>query len=92
MGRSLSGKHGQKHLHQAKQSARDNLERVIQKNASLTGDLICNKIGVRITKVSRSSPKKKLETITNEHEKEILKKRYKSLEERQKIIADLRVI
>ena len=55
-------------------------------------DLIGNKIGNRTMKVWRSSSQNKSETITNEHDKEIPNKRYILLEERQKIINDLRLI
>ena len=55
-------------------------------------DLIGNKIGDRTMKVWRSSLQNKSETITNEHDKEIPNKRYILLEERQKIINDLRLI
>ena len=43
-------------------------------------------------KVSKSSPQNNLETITNEHDKEISKERYISPEKRAKIIDDLRLI
>ena len=36
--------------------------------------------------------REKSETVTNKHDKEIPKERYKSSEERQKIIDDLRLI
>ena len=44
-------------------------KRIIKKVADVTGDLIVNKIADGITKVSRSSLQKNLETITNEHNK-----------------------
>ena len=47
-----------------------------QKTAEATGDLIDNKIVNKITKVSRSSPQNKSETIINEHDKKIPKERY----------------
>ena len=50
------------------------------------------KIADRITKVSKTSPKINSETLTNEHNKEMLKERYLSPAERQKIIDDLRLI
>ena len=56
-----------------------------QKTAEPTGDLIGNKIDVKFTKVSRSSPQNNSEAITNNHEKEIPKERYISPEEVQKI-------
>ena len=49
--KSFSGKHSQKFLDHAKQSARDALKtsskRVIQKTAEATGYFICNKIANR---------------------------------------------
>ena len=77
----------------------------IQKTAEGTGDLIGNKIvdalaelyNNKITKVSRASSQISSETVRNEtesieHDKEIAKKIYISLEERQKSINDLRII
>ena len=94
--KNLSGKFSWKLLDHAKKYATDPLKtyskRFIQKTAEATGDLICNKIANRVTKVSRSSPQNNSETITNEHDKEITKERYISPEERQKIIYDLRLI
>ena len=95
--KNLSGKYSQKLLDQAKQPATDALKtsskRVIKKiNAEATGDLIANKIANKITKISKNSPQKNSETVTNEHEKEIPKERYISPEERHKIIIDLRLI
>ena len=58
-------------------------DKVIQKTAEATGDLIGNIIPNTITKVSGSSPQNDSETITNEHDKEIPKERYISPEERQ---------
>ena len=43
----------------------------------------------KITKVSKNSLNNNSETVTNENDKEIPKKRYISLEERQKIIDNL---
>ena len=94
--KSLSGTNSQKPLDHTKQSATDALEttskRVIQKSAEATGDLIGNKITNRITKVSENLQQNNPETDTNEHGQEIPKERYISLEERQKIIDDLRLI
>ena len=58
-------------------------DKIIQKTAEATGDLIGNIIANTITKVSGSSPQNDSETITNEHDKEIPKERYISSEERQ---------
>ena len=53
--KSLSGKHSQKLLDHAKQSATDafktDSKRAIQKTAEATSDLVGNKIADRITKV-----------------------------------------
>ena len=91
--KSLSGKYGpgmlamrQKFLDHAKQSVTDALntssKRVIQKTAAATADLIGNKIANRITKVSKYSQQNNLETIKNEHDKEMPEEKYAYLEER----------
>ena len=61
--------------------------RVLQETAEATGDLIGNKIANKITGVSKN-----LETVTNEHDKEIPKEGYVSPKERQKVIDHLRLI
>ena len=85
--RNLSGKYSQKLLDHAKQSATDAFKtaskRASQKPAEATGDLIGNKIADNITKISKTLQQNNLETVTNEHDKEITKERYISLEERQ---------
>ena len=53
------------------------------------GNLIGNKIALKITKVSQNSQQNNSETVTNEHDKEITKARYISPEERQEIIDEL---
>ena len=54
--KNLTCKNSQKLLHQAKQSATDALKlaarRAIQKTAEATGDLNCNKIAHKVSKVS----------------------------------------
>ena len=45
----------------------------------------------KITKVKKNSEQNNSETVTNEHDKEIPKERYVSPQERQKIIAELRL-
>ena len=94
--RNLNEKYSQKLLDLLKQYATDALEttsvKVIQKTAEASGDLTDNKIVNRIKKVSRSSLQNNLETITNEHAKEIPKERHISPEKRQNIIDDLRLI
>ena len=54
--------------------------------------LISNKILDRITKVSKALPHYHSETITNQDNKEIAKEKCISLEGRQKIIDELRLI
>ena len=94
--KNLNEKYSQKLLDLSKQSATDALKttsvKVIQKTAEVSGDLTGNKTVNRITKVSRSSLQNNLETITNEHVKEIPKEKHISAEERQNIIGDLRLI
>ena len=51
-------------------------KRAIQKTAETTGYLIGNKIADKITKVSKKLEQNNSETVTNEHDKEILKERY----------------
>ena len=63
-------------------------KRAIQKTAELTGDLIGNKTADKTTRVSKISPQNN--SVTNKEE--ILRERYISLERRQKIIDDLRLI
>ena len=65
---------------------------MIPKIAEATGDLIGNKIANRIMKVSKNLPQNNLETITNQHHKEMLKERCVSPEERSKTIDDLKLI
>ena len=61
MGKNLSNKSGQKHVDSAKKSKTDAIKtaskRAIQKTADATGDLIGNKIAVKITSVSKKSAK-----------------------------------
>ena len=61
MGKNLSNKSGQKHVDSAKKSKTDAIKteskRAIQKTAEATGDLIGNKIAVKITSVSKKSAK-----------------------------------
>ena len=62
-----------------------------KKTAEATRDFIGNKIANKITAVSGNSQQNNSETVTNEHDKEIRKGRYISLEERQKTIDNLRL-
>ena len=93
---NLSGKNSQKFIDHAKQSAADALKtsskRVIQKIAEATGDLIVNKIADKITKVSENSQENNSKTVTNEHDKKILKEIYITSKERQQITDELRII
>ena len=94
--KNLSGKYTLKLLDHAKKSATDTFkttsEKVIQKAAEATGDLIGNKIADRNAILWKSSPQNNSETITNEDDKQILKERYISPKDRQKFIDDLRFI
>ena len=106
--KSLSSKYNQKLLDHAKNSTTDALKTtstksskniiqkfhhsIIQKTAEATSDLIGNKIADRITKVSKTWPQNNSERITKEQDKEILKERYISPEERHEIIDELRLI
>ena len=63
--------------------------KLLQKKEA-TDNLIGNKIGNNITKVSKNSPQNTLETV--ESKTEILREIHISPEERQKIIDNLRLI
>ena len=73
----MSGKYSQKPLDHAKQSATDAFKtvskRAISKSAEATGGLIGNKVGDRITKVSKNLEQNNSDTVANEHDKEIPK-------------------
>ena len=92
----LSGKYSQKHLDHAKEYAKDVFKtaskRSIRKKAEAIGDFIGSKITNKITKTSNTMQQNNSETVTNEHDKEILNERYISPEEKLKIIYDLRLI
>ena len=92
--RSMSNKYGKKLVDTAKKSATDAIKtaskRAIQKTAEATGDLVGNKIADKITSVSIKSTKK-LSTI-DENVELTTHKRYISLEERQQIIDELRLL
>ena len=94
--KSLSGKYSQKLLNHAQQSATDALKTTSKnsnsKKAEATGYLFDNKIANRITNASKSFQRNNSATLTNEHDKEIPKKRYISSVERQEIIDDLGLI
>ena len=97
--KNLSGKYSARFLDHAKQSATDAYKACKNRNSKIaeaTGDLICNKIAIKITKGSKNSRQNNSETVTNknykETPKEITKERCVSPEERQRIIDDMRLI
>ena len=53
--------------------------------------MIGNKTANKIRRFSENSQQNNSETVTNEHDKEILKERYVLPEERQEIIHELNV-
>ena len=97
IGKNLSNKYGQKIFDTAKKSTTDAIKtaskRAIQKTAEATGDLICNKIADKITRISKKSNKE----LPNNDKKEDVeitahKKRCISPEGRQWIIDELRLV
>ena len=94
-GKNLSNKYSQKIIDTAKKSAtyaiKTASQQAIQKIAEATGDLVGNKIADKITSISKKSTKK-LPTIDEDAELSTRKKRYISLEERQQIINELRLV
>ena len=86
--KNFSSEYIQKHLDHAKQSATNAFKtaskRAIQKTAEAMTDLVGNKIANKITKVSKNSEQNDLETVTNEHDKEILKEKYMYLQKKDK--------
>ena len=76
--KNLSGKYSQNFFYRTKQSVTDALKtvskRAIQKTAKATVDLIGNKIVDKITKIPKTSQQNNSETVTNEHDKNNLKK------------------
>ena len=93
IGKNVSNKYGQKLVDSAKKSATDTLKiaskRAIQKTAEASGDLVANFIANKITSISK---KPASEPHSNAVSDEILKERYISPQERQKIIYELRLI
>ena len=89
--KNVSSKFSQKRIDHAKHFTinwiKATSKRVIQKTAQETGDLIGNKIVDKITRVQKVLKKNNPE----ENEEEILRERYTSPEQRQKIIDDLRL-
>ena len=99
MGKSLSNKYSQKLLDSAKKSTTDAIKtaskRSIQKTAEATDDLIGNKIADKITSISKK-PVKELPNNDEREEENVEitahKKRHVSLEQRQQIIDELRLL
>ena len=91
--KNLNNKYGQRIVDTAKKSATDALkiagERAIQKAAEASGDLVGNFIADKITSISK---KPASEPQSNAASSEILKQRYRSPQERQKITDELRLI
>ena len=85
-----------KTFYHAQQSATDALKTPSKKNnpknSRKTDALIGNKTASRITKFSKTLQRNNSETVTNEHDNEIPKKRYIWSKEKQKKINDLRLI
>ena len=101
MGKILSNKYDQNLLDSAKKSTTDAMKtaskRANQKIAEATGDLIGNKIADKRTSVSKKPPKELHNNNDETKEEEdaditTRKKRYISLEERQQIIDELRLV
>ena len=68
-------------------------KRAIQKTAEATGDLIGNKIADKITNVSKKPSNNNNNNNNNEDvEITVHKKKYISLEERQQIVNELRLL
>ena len=87
--------HGQKLIDSAKKYTTDAIKtaskRVIQKTAEATGNLIGNKIADKITSTSKK-PNNNNDNNNEDVELTSHKKRYISLEERQQVINELRLI
>ena len=54
--------------------------------------MVTNSYDSKITKISKHSQQNNSKTVTNEHDREIAKERYISLEERQKITHNQKII
>ena len=99
MGKTLSNKYAQKHLHSAKKSTTDAIKtaskQAIQKTPEATGDLVNNNIVEKITSVSKKKSTKELRN-NDEIEEDVKiaasKKRYISPEERNQITEELRLV
>ena len=95
IGKNLSNKYSQKFIDTATKSASNATkiasQRPIQKTAEATGDLIGNKIAHQITSISKKLVKE-LPIIDEYAEITTHRKKYISLEERQQIIDELRLV
>ena len=54
--------------------------------------MVANSYDSKITKISKHSQQNNSKTVKNEHDREIAKERYISLEERQKITHNQKII
>ena len=96
MGKGLSNKYGQELFDSAKKSTTDATKlaskRANQKTTEATDDLIVNKIADKITSVSKKKSNNNNDNSNEYVELTTHKKRYISLEERQQIINELRLV
>ena len=96
MGKNLSNKQGQKLLDSAKKSTPDVIKtasKIAIQTAEATADFIGNKIADEITNASEKSVKELPNDETEvDVERATPKKRYISLQERQQIIEELRLV
>ena len=94
--KSVHGKYSQKLIDRDKKSGTGALktvsERPIQEMVEEVGDLTGNKTADEITKISKILQENNSETVSNEDDKIIAKERFLSLEEKQKIIDDLKIM
>ena len=90
--KNVSSKFSQKRIDHAKHftinEVKATSKRAIQKTAVATNDSIANKIVDEITRISKTSQKNNPEA----NEEDVLRERYTSSDQRQKIIDDLRLI
>ena len=90
--KNVSSKFSQKRIDHAKHftinEVKATSKRAIQKTAVATNDSIENKIVDEITRISKTSQKNNPEA----NEEDVLRERYTSSDQRQKIIDDLRLI
>ena len=93
-GTNFNNKYGKKITNTAIKTGKDFAttggKKIVYKTAEATGDLIGNKIADKITSASKKSQNEEIQS--NEVNNEIPKERYIPPKERQKIIAELRLI